>query len=146
MSLWTWLALIVFFVIAEACTVVLVSIWFAGGSLVGLILSALHAPWWLQIIAALLVSGVLIYFTRPIAMKHFNKNRVKTNISSLAGKQAIVTEPIDNLQATGQVIVNGQEWSARNAANDEVIPEGAIVTIEKVSGVKLMVKFSAPTQ
>ncbi len=146
MSLWTWLALIVFFVIAEACTVVLVSIWFAGGSFVGLILAALHAPWWLQIIGALLVSGVLIYFTRPIAMRHFNHNRVKTNISSLAGKEAIVTETIDNLQATGQVIVNGQEWSARNVADNEVIPEGAVVIIEKISGVKLMVKYSTPTE
>ena len=146
MSVWLWLALIVFFVIAEASTVALVSIWFAGGSFVGLILAALHAPWWLQIIGALLVSGVLLYFTRPIAMQHFNRNRVKTNISSLAGKQAIVTEAIDNLQATGQAIVNGQEWSARNVVNNEVIPEGAVVTIEKVSGVKLMVKISTPTE
>ena len=146
MSLWTWLALIVLFIIAEAVTVALVSIWFAGGSFVGLILAALHAPWWLQIIGALLVSGVLIYFTRPVAMRHFNRNRVKTNISDLAGKQAIVTESIDNLQATGQVIVNGQEWSARNVAGDTVIPEGAVVVIEKVSGVKLMVKLSAPTE
>lgn len=146
MSLWTWLALIVLFIIAEAVTVALVSIWFAGGSFVGLILAALHAPWWLQIIGALLVSGVLIYFTRPVAMRHFNRNRVKTNISSLVGKQAIVTESIDNLQATGQVIVNGQEWSARNVVGDTVIPEGAVVVIEKVSGVKLMVKLSAPTE
>lgn len=146
MSLWTWLALIVLFIIAEAVTVALVSIWFAGGSFVGLILAALHAPWWLQIIGALLVSGVLIYFTRPVAMRHFNRNRVKTNISSLAGKQAIVTESIDNLQATGQVIVNGQEWSARNVVGDTVIPEGAVVVIEKVSGVKLMVKLSTPTE
>lgn len=146
MSVWTWLALIVFFVIAEACTVVLVSIWFAGGSLIGLILAALHAPWWLQMIAALLVSGVLIYFTRPIAMKHFNKNRVKTNISSLTGKQAIITEEVDNLQATGQAIINGQEWSARNIMDGETIPEGAVVTIEKIKGVTLYVKFSTPME
>ncbi|MBR3824429.1 MAG: NfeD family protein [Lachnospiraceae bacterium] len=146
MSLWAWLLLIVFIVIAEACTVILVSIWFACGSFVGLILAALHAPWWLQIIGALIVSGVLIYFTRPIAMKHFNRNRVKTNVSTLAGSQAIVTEEIDNLRATGQVIVNGQEWSARNMAEGEVIPEGAIVTIEKVKGVTLQVKFTAPAK
>lgn len=141
MSVWLWLALIVFFVIAEATTVVLVSIWFAGGSLVGLILSALHAPWWLQIIAALVVSGVLMYFTRPIAMRHFNRNRVKTNVSSLSGKQAIVIEEIDNLKAAGRVIVDGQEWSARNNANNEAIPEGAVVSIEKIKGVTLMVKM-----
>lgn len=146
MSVWLWLALVFFFVIAEACTVVLVSIWFAGGSLVGLVLAALHAPWWLQIIGALLVSGVLIYFTRPIAMKHFNKSLVKTNVSSLAGKEGIVTETIDNLKASGQVIVNGQEWSARSVVDDQVIPEGAIVTIEKVSGVKLMVKLDTPVK
>lgn len=146
MSVWLWLALIVFFIIAEACTVVLVSIWFAGGSLVGLILAALHAPWWLQIIGALVVSGVLIYFTRPVAMKHFNKNIVKTNVSTLAGKQAIVIEAIDNLKATGQVIVNGQEWSARNVADGEAIPEGAVVVIEKVKGVTLQVRFIAPAE
>lgn len=146
MSLWTWLALIVFFIIAEACTVVLVSIWFAGGSFVGLILAALHAPWWLQIIGALLVSGVLIFFTRPVAMRHFNRNRVKTNMSILAGNQAIVIEEIDNLRATGHVIVNGQEWSARNVADGEVIPEGAVVTIEKIKGVTLQVKFTAPAK
>lgn len=146
MSVWLWLALIVFFIIAEACTVVLVSIWFAGGSLVGLILAALHAPWWLQIMGALVVSGVLIYFTRPVAMKHFNKNIVKTNVSTLAGKQAIVIEEIDNLKATGQVIVNGQEWSARNVADGEAIPEGAVVVIEKVKGVTLQVRFIAPAE
>lgn len=146
MSVWLWLALIVFFVIAEACTVVLVSIWFAGGSLVGLILAALHAPWWLQIMAALIVSGVLIYFTRPVAMKHFNRNRVKTNMSTLAGSQAIVIEEIDNLRATGHVIVNGQEWSARNVVDGETIPEGAIVVIEKIKGVTLQVKFVAPAK
>lgn len=143
MSVWLWLALIVFFVIVEATTVVLVSIWFAGGSLIGLILAALHAPWWLQIIVALVVSMVLMYFTRPIAMKHFNKSRVKTNVESLTGKQGIVTEAIDNLKATGQVTVNGQEWSARNVKDDGAIPEGTVVTIEKVSGVKLLVKISA---
>ena len=146
MSVWLWLALIVFFIIAEACTVVLVSIWFAGGSLVGLILAALHAPWWLQIMGALVVSGVLIYFTRPVAMKHFNKNIVKTNVSTLAGKQAIVIEAIDNLKATGQVIVNGQEWSARNVTDGEAIPEGAVVVIEKVKGVTLQVRFIAPAE
>ena len=146
MSVWLWLALVFFFVIAEACTVVLVSIWFAGGSLVGLILAAMHAPWWLQIMAALIVSGVLVYFTRPIAMKHFNKSRVKTNVSTLEGKQAIVIEEIDNLKATGQVIVNGQEWTARNVTDKETIPEGAVVIIEKIKGVTLQVRFVAPAE
>ena len=58
----------------------------------------------------------------------------------LAGKQAIVIEAIDNLKATGQVIVNGQEWSARSMEEGITIPEGSVVIVEAVSGVKLLVR------
>ena len=74
MAVWIWLGLLILFILAEAVTVVLVSIWFAGGALVGMLLAALHAPVWLQILGALVAAIVLLYFTRPIAMKHFNRN------------------------------------------------------------------------
>lgn len=145
MAVWIWLGLLILFILAEAVTVVLVSIWFAGGALVGMLLAALHAPVWLQILGALVASAVLLYFTRPIAMKHFNRNRVKTNVEDLKGKQAIVTSEINNLMGVGQVIVGGQEWSARNVVENEVIPEGMVVTIEQIKGVKLIVKSVEPT-
>ena len=86
------------------------------------------------------VSLVLLYFTRPIAVKYFNKDRVKTNAESLVGKQAIVTSEIDNLQGIGQVTVGGQEWSARSTAEGVTLPVGSVVIIRAISGVKLMVE------
>lgn len=140
MSVIAWLIALIVFLVVEAVTVTLVCIWFAGGALVAMLAAALHAPLWLQILLFLIVSIVLLIFTRPVAMKHFNKNREKTNVSGVIGKQAIVTKSIDNLHGEGQVTVGGQEWSARNAVDDQVIPEGTIVTVEEIKGVKLMVR------
>ena len=141
MNVTVWLILLIVFLIVEATTVSLVSIWFAGGSIIGLIAAALHAPWWLQILLALITALVLLYFTRPIAVKYFNKDRVKTNAESLVGQQAIVISEINNLQGIGQVTVNGQEWSARNVNSEEEIPVGSVVVIRAISGVKLMVEL-----
>ena len=69
---------------------------------------------------------------------------MKTNVEDLKGKQAIVTSEINNLMGVGQVIVGGQEWSARNVVENEVIPEGMVVTIEQIKGVKLIVKSVEP--
>jgi len=136
-----WLVLLIVFVVVEAITLGLASIWFAGGALIALIVAALKGPVWLQLVLFLVTALVLLIFTRPVAVKYFNKDRVKTNVSSIIGKQGIVTAEIDNLQATGQVTVGGQEWSARSCEEGMTIPEGAVVEVEAVSGVKLMVRL-----
>lgn len=104
MNVMIWLGLLVLFLVAEAATLGLTSIWFAGGALIGAVAAALHAPAWLQFTLAVLVSLLLLYFTRPIAAKYFNKNRVRTNADSLIGQSAVVTAEINNLQGMGQVI------------------------------------------
>ena len=88
----------------------------------------------------MITSIVLLVFTRPIATKYFNKNRTKTNVESVAGKQAIVTVTIDNLKGEGQIVTDGMEWTARSM-DSSVIEEGTIVTIEKIEGVKAIVKI-----
>ena len=106
-----------------------------------LIVAALKGPVWLQLVLFLITAVVLLIFTRPVAVKYFNKDRVKTNVGSIIGKQGIVTAEIDNLQATGKVAVSGQEWTARSIEEGITIPEGAVVQVEAVSGVKLMVRL-----
>lgn len=144
MNVTTWLILLIIFLVVEALTVSLVCIWFAGGAFIGLIAAALHAPWWLQILLALAVALVLLFFTRPIAVKYFNKDRVKTNVESLIGKQAIVISEINNLQGIGQVTVGHQQWTARSMEEGITIPVGAVVVIEEIRGVKLMVREVTP--
>ena len=135
-----WLAVLVVCVGIEIATMGLTTIWFAGGALVSAILAALNAPLWLQIVAFFVVSLILLYLTRPVAVKYFNKDRVKTNVESLIGRQAIVISEIDNLQGIGQVIVGGQEWSARSVKDDVQLPVGSVVVVRSVSGVKLIVE------
>ena len=135
-----WLAVLVVCVGIEIATMGLTTIWFTGGALVSAILAALNAPLWLQIVAFFVVSLILLYLTRPVAVKYFNKDRVKTNVESLIGRQAIVISEIDNLQGIGQVTVGGQEWSARSVKDDVQLPVGSVVVVRSVSGVKLIVE------
>ena len=135
-----WLIIFVACIVVEIITMGLTTIWFAGGSLVASVAAAIGAPLWLQIVLFIAVSLLLLYFTRPIAVKYFNRDRVKTNAESLVGKQAIVISEIDNLQGIGQVTVGGQEWSARTTEEGITLPVGSVVIIRAISGVKLMVE------
>ena len=135
-----WLILLIILVAIEIATMGLTTIWFAGGAFVAIIAAALNTPLYVQITLFLIVSVVLLLFTRPIAMKYFNKDRIKTNAESLIGKQAVVTEDIDNLLAVGLVSINGQEWTAWNVVDGMKIPKGTVVIVRAISGVKLIVE------
>lgn len=136
-----WLVLLILCIVVEVLTMGLTTIWFGGGALAAVLAAVLHAPIFVQVILFFLVSLLLLFFTRPLAVKYFNKDRVKTNVESMAGRQAIVTSEIDNIQSAGQVTVSGQEWSARSSDDRVRIPVGTVVRIAAVSGVKLIVKL-----
>lgn len=135
-----WLIILILLVVIEIFTLGLTTIWFAGGALVAIVVAALGGPIWLQVLLAIIVSAVLLFFTRPVAMKYFNRDREKTNAESLVGRQAIVISEINNLQSTGQVTINGMEWTARAIADGEIIKTGEVVVIRGINGVKLLVE------
>ncbi len=135
-----WLAILVALVVIELLTMGLTTIWFAGGALVATVASLFGAPLAVQVILFLAASGLLLYFTRPLAVKYFNKDRVRTNAESLVGRQAIVISEIDNLQGIGQVNVGGMEWSARTRVDGVKLPVGTVTTILAINGVKLIVE------
>lgn len=139
--LFVWLLLLIVMIVTELITMGLTTIWFAGGAIIAIILAVLHVPVAIQIAAFLVVSIVLLIFTRPIAVKYFNHDRLKTNVESMIGRQAVVISEIDNLNGIGQIQVNGQEWSARTIDDGQVIPVGEVVVIKAVSGVKLIVEL-----
>ena len=135
-----WLVVLVVLVIIELLTMGLTTVWFAGGALMATVASLFHAPLALQVIIFLIVSAVLLFFTRPLAVKYFNKDRVRTNAESLVGRQAIVISEIDNLQGIGQVNVGGMEWSARTRMDGVRLPVGTVTTVLAINGVKLVVE------
>lgn len=135
-----WLMILAVFLVVEAITAGLTTIWFAGGALVAAVAAYFEAGVVVQLLLFLAVSVVLLVFTRPLAVKYMNKGVEKTNVNSLLGKKAVVTCEIDNLAQTGQVRINDIEWTARTSDNSMKIPEGAVVEIEEIQGVKLIVK------
>lgn len=135
-----WLIIFVVCIGVEIATMGLTTIWFAGGALIASVVAAIDGPIWLQVVLFFAVSFVLLYFTRPIAVKYFNKDRVKTNVESMIGKQAIVISEINNLQGIGQVTVGGMEWSARTVQEGITLPVGSVVVVRAISGVKLIVE------
>ena len=139
-SILFWLVAIVILLIMEIISLGLTTIWFAGGALVAFILAVFNVPVLIQVFVFLVVSLLLLIFTRPIAVKYFNKDRARTNVESMIGKQAIVLSEIDNVQGTGRVTVSGQEWSAKTMVDDIKLPVGAVVIIKDVKGVKLIVE------
>lgn len=135
-----WLVLLILFLVVEIITVGLTSIWAAGGALVAMLLSLLHIPTGWQIAAFLLVTAILLYFTRPFAMKIINSKREKTNYEGIIGKTIRIVERVDNIAQTGMAVVNGQEWTVRGASDDEILEAGTLAKVVNISGVKLIVK------
>lgn len=134
-----WLAIIIVMAIIEIATLGLTTIWFAGGALAAFISELLGAGLLIQIAVFVVVSFVLLVFTRPLAVKFMNKGKIRTNAESLIGKSAVVSEDIDNLKAAGTAQINGQEWTARSS-DDTVIAKDTVVEIVEIKGVKLIVK------
>ena len=141
MYIYVWLAVFVLSILVEAATAGLASIWFAGGAFVAFLLALLDvSPVW-QVIAFVVISLLLLVFTRPLARKYINRKAEKTNVlDSIIGRTAIVTEEINNILATGTVTVDGMPWTARSAVAEEVIPVGTEVTVVSLTGVKCIVR------
>ena len=131
-EVFAWLALLILLVLIELATMGLTTIWFAAGALVATIAAACGAP-------VLVVSVLMLVFTRPVAMRYFNVGRTKTNVDSMLGERGIVTGRIDNLHSCGQVTLKGMEWSARSQETEGTIEEGTVVIVKKIDGVKLIV-------
>ena len=133
-----WLGLTVAFLIAEASTVTVISLWFAAGSLVAMAMALLGGAVWLQVLTFLVVSAVALTALRPLVRKYLTPKLTATNIDSIIGSIGIVTAPIDNIGSIGQVKLNGMEWTARSTSGDP-IPAGSKVRVDKIEGVKVFV-------
>lgn len=133
-----WLVALILLAVAEAATVGLVCIWFAGGALVALIAAGVGAPLWLQIGLFLVVSAILLALLRPMLRKIVRPQRTATNADRHLGRTALVTEEINNLKETGAVKLDGVTWTARTEG-EQVIPAGTRIMVLRIEGVKMIV-------
>lgn len=135
-----WLILLAVFLVIEIITLGLTTIWLAGGALVGFLAALLHLPMFIQIVLFLAVSIILIVFTRPVAERYFNNSREKTNVGGVIGKEGKVLTLIDNFNQTGDVLIDGVEWTARSEKEHETIEVGRRIVVRRVEGVRVFVE------
>ena len=138
----SWLVLMVAFLAAEAATVSMVSLWFAAGSLAALLVALLGGGVWLQTLLFLAVSAGLLAGLRPLVRRYVAPKVTATNVDSLGGSPGLVTAAIDNVSAAGQVKLGAMVWTARSTSG-EPIPEGTLITVDRIEGVKA---FVSPAQ
>ena len=133
-----WLVMIVVFLLAEAATVALVSTWFAIGSLAAMLMALTGAGFGFQVTIFMIVSAICLTALRPLVRKHISPKLTKTNVDAVIGTTGLVTAPIDNVTAQGQVKLGAMTWTARSESG-EPIPEGTLVKVVRIEGVKAIV-------
>ena len=140
MGAYIWLIIMGLLLVVELMVPGLVSIWFAGGALLAYLVSLVDQNVAVQTVVFVLSSVILLAATRPLAKKYLNHRVEKTNKDSIPGRKAVVTETVDNLKATGRVMLDGMSWMARSAQEDEAIPEGEEVLVDRIEGARCIVK------
>ena len=131
-----WFALIFVFLIIEAITVNLVTIWFAFGSICAYITSYFTENIIIQLIVFVLSSTISLILTKPFLKKYMKKKHEKTNIDRIIGQTGVVTKDIKKLE-NGRVKVDGKDWMAKS---EEEIEKGTEVEILKIEGAKIIVR------
>ena len=129
-----WISIAIILGIIESVTVNLVTVWFALGALGGFVTAFFTDSVLIQSIVFLVISILMLIFTRPLAKKLLSDRIVPTNSDRIIGEEALVTEKIDLISGSGQVKIMGQIWSAKSA-DKSVIDENEMVMVEKIEGV-----------
>ena len=139
LMIWLWLGAAVLFGIVEALTAGLVSIWFVAGAGAALLAAVFDLSVPVQVGAFIVVTAAALAATRPLVKRWTAGKAVPTNADRVLGQTVKVTETVDNENAVGAVYVDGKTWTARSA-DGSVIPAGTRVIVERIEGVKLLVK------
>ena len=135
-----WLIVMAVLLVIEGLVPGLVTIWFALGALAAMVgaIGGLVMP--AQVVVFLLVSVGTLIATRPLVRKYVNGRAQRTNADRILGQECVVTEQIDNLAGTGEVLIGGIRWTARSS-DQTIIPPETHVVVEKIEGVKAIVKI-----
>lgn len=135
-----WLIVAGFSFILEIATVGFLVFWFGVAALIVCILSLFIPSLVAQFAIFIILSALLICLTRGFAEKITKKDTIVTNSNSIIGKKAIVKKDISST-SNGQIKVNGDIWTAVLSEDfTDSISEGSTVEIEKIDGVKAVVK------
>lgn len=136
-----WLLLFLILLVIEVLTMGLTTIWFAGGSLAAFIVSLILGDMLeIEVAVFVIVSVVLLLFTRPWAMRYLNRRTTRTNADSLIGSVVRVTELVDNIMGKGAAQAEGKTWTARAEEDGITFVPGELAVVKEIRGVKLILR------
>lgn len=134
---WMWLGIFLSALFIEFATANLVSVWFAIAAIPSFIIALIFPnSFVLQVILFVVVAAVTLLFTRPLVMKYFKTNEIKTNVDTYIGSIGVCVQKIEPL-VIGAAKVNNREWSA---ISSQVIEVGEKVRVLDVEGNKLILE------
>nr|MBO4517603.1 NfeD family protein [Clostridia bacterium] len=139
MWVYIWLGITAAALVIEFMTTEMVSVWFAGGGVVAMVLAGVGLDWYFHLPAFIAVSFALMLCFRRLVMAKLNKGDVKTNADSVIGKEFILLSDI-GFNKAGTIKVNGVVWTAITEEESAEIPAGKIVVVERIEGNKYIVK------
>jgi len=134
--LWLWLGLFISALFVEFATADMVSVWFALASVPSFILALLNVNFIIQIAVFVVAAVLLLVVTRPVVIKYFKTNEIKTNVDSYIGSTGTCIQEIE-VGLIGRVKVKNTEWSA---VSNELVEVGSKVRVLDIEGVKLIVE------
>ena len=134
-----WLIAAGLFAAGEIVSLDLVLLMFAGGAVAGMTVALLGGATVLQMVAFIVISGVLLALVRPIATKHLMQRTPLQldGVDSLIGRTAKVTREIDF--DGGRIRMGADEWTARSQHSGETFAVGEMVRILQVDGATAVV-------
>lgn len=113
---------------------------FALGATLAAIVSLLGVGAALSAVVFLLASTIVFLTLRPVARRHRRlPPSIRTGAAALIGRPAIVLERIANQEGVGCVKIDGEVWTARSYADDEVIDVGQRVEVVEIRGATALV-------
>ena len=136
--LWIWGIVTALALVIEFLTADLITIWFAAGGLVTLLVVALapELPLIWQLVIFVGVSVVLLLCTRKICLKLLHNDDVKTNSEALIGTRFTVTDIQGDYTYCK---INGVSWQVC-AIEGETLEVGSEVEVCEIKGNKLIAK------
>jgi len=136
---WTWVAwlsLAIIFIVIEVFTLEFTFAMLAAGALLGgLGTTLLGGPWWLQVLLAAAIAGLLLFAIRPLLLRVLRRSEDPTrhNIDAIAEQTGRVTSAF--VGGRGEVqLDNGERWSARLPDGEEsaLLPGEAVVVLRVI--------------
>ena len=133
-----WLAAVVGFLLLEASTFSMTSVWFAIGAAAALLTCLFTDSFRAQALVFIVVSALCLWAFRPLAAK-LRRKATPTNADRNLGREVTVLTPV-TAEVPGRVRLDGVDWNARCVTPGDRLEPGERCRITEIHSTLLLVE------